>query len=104
LLLSQIKNSFAINLNLLLVRQQNMLNDYCEKLSFSVRQFLLKEKYDLQLLAKEAELNSPLTILSKGYAILSSEDGQRFFSTKDLSSNGEARLRMQDGEVRIKLI
>lgn len=104
LLLSQIKNSFAINVNLLLVRQQNMLNDYCEKLSFSVRQFLLKEKYDLQLLAKEAELNSPLMILSKGYAILSSEDGQRFFSTKDLSSNGEARLRMQDGEVRIKLI
>ena len=86
----------------LLPRRQALRNTV-QSLTHSTERRILNEKNELAVLSTRLDAMSPLKVLSRGYAIVSDENGKVIKRTEDAKPGDVLTARVEDGEITVRV-
>lgn len=88
----------------LFVRQQQILDDYQEKLVQFIKQKLTDNRQRQLLLSEKLAILSPLAVLGRGYSIVRRTDGQVITRANQVAPGDELILLLAEGSLAVQVI
>lgn len=88
----------------LFVRQQQILDDYQEKLVQFIKQKLTDNRQRQLLLSEKLAMLSPLAVLGRGYSIVRRTDGQVITRANQVAPGDELILLLAEGSLAVQVI
>jgi exodeoxyribonuclease VII large subunit len=79
------------------------LDELSMRMERLIAHLLDRKKMTLERLTGQLHALSPLAVLSRGYALVQSEDGKLIQSSKQVKSKQSIALRFADGEVKVRV-
>lgn len=91
-----------INLDRILSRRSSAIRDLDQKMQFIMQSSIQQRKSDVIQKTARLEALSPLSVLSRGYSVISVGE-QIVSSVKKLSLDDKLSVRMQDGQLSVRV-
>jgi exodeoxyribonuclease VII large subunit len=88
----------------LFVRQQQILDDYQEKLVQVIKQKIADNRQRQLLLSEKLAMLSPLAVLGRGYSIVRRKDGQVITRANQVAPGDELTLLLAEGNLTVQVI
>lgn len=88
----------------LFVRQQQILDDYQEKLVQVIKQKIANNRQRQLLLSEKLAMLSPLAVLGRGYSIVRRKDGQVITGANQVAPGDELTLLLAEGNLTVQVI
>lgn len=83
-------------------RRLSFLRQYQNEIEKTYQQFRLRQEHSLQLMEERLRLLNPLSMLSRGYALVT-KDGKRISDVSSVKADDNIVLRFKDGKVSARV-
>jgi len=102
-MVQQLSNGFQQQINIQLFQSQRRLDTSAQLLRSASRQFLQGQSRNLAELSTVLDLLNPVTLLARGYALVS-RNNQRITTSANLVSDDVVDIRFSDSTVKAKIL
>jgi len=103
ILQSYVSRFNRINLKNKLTQNKAQIKQNSQKLDFLIKNKVSLEKQNVRNLAGKLQAMSPLGVLSRGYSVVF-RNQELISSAKNLKSQDEIKIKLQDGEIGAKIL
>jgi len=101
--LKTIENSFILKNPLAMYEvKEQRLDSLIDTINSIMKEKIVKEEHNYEILVNKLELLNPLSILEKGYSVVE-KNGKIIKDAKDLKDEDEIRIKLFKGEIKAKV-